>query len=90
MQAERLKGPRTPKTILEVKLVRETKELLGKFLDKFMALEEAAMFRSPVTPDIAPDYLDVIKHPMDLGLVCCHPREKTEVNKEEHGRQFSS
>lgn len=68
-ETDRLKGPRIPKTILEVKLVKETKEMLGQFLEKFMAMEEAKIFCTPVTPDIAPDYLDVIKHPMDLGLV---------------------
>jgi len=68
-EGDRLKMPRTPKTILEMKLVKETKELLAKFLDKFSALDEAKNFRVAVSPDIAPDYLDVIKHPMDLEQV---------------------
>lgn len=83
-EGERIKVPRTPKTIMEVKLVKETKEMLGKFLEKFMAQDEAQFFLSPVTPDIAPDYLDVIKHPMDLGQV----KEKLADNKYSISKTF--
>ena len=82
--ADKPKVPRTPKTILEVHLVRETKELLGNFLEKISALDEAKFFLTPVTPDIAPDYLDVIKHPMDLGLV----KEKLGENKYSIAKTF--
>jgi hypothetical protein len=83
-EAERVRAQRTPKTIMEVKLVKETKEMLGKFLEKFMNHDEAKFFRTPVTPDLAPDYLDVIKHPMDLGQV----KEKLLDNKYSISKTF--
>ena len=53
-EPERLRTARTPQTIMEVKLNKETKALLGTFLEKFMAHDEAKFFRTAVTPDIAP------------------------------------
>jgi hypothetical protein len=38
-------------------------------MGKVMNLKDAWLFLEPVDPEIAPDYLNVILHPMDLGLV---------------------
>ena len=83
-EAERIRAPRTPKTILEVTLVKHTKAMLGKLLEKMMAMDEAKFFLTPVTPDIAPDYTDVIKHPMDLQQV----KEKLEGHKYQISKTF--
>ena len=83
-EAERIRAPRTPKTILEVTLVKQTKAMLGKLLEKMMAMDEAKFFLTPVTPDIAPDYTDVIKHPMDLQQV----KEKLEGHRYQISKTF--
>jgi hypothetical protein len=40
-----------------------------KVMNKLMNLKDAWPFLEPVNPSIAPDYLEIISHPMDLGTV---------------------
>uniref|UniRef100_A0A5K3F5T6 Bromo domain-containing protein n=2 Tax=Mesocestoides corti TaxID=53468 RepID=A0A5K3F5T6_MESCO len=44
-----------------------------------------AVFTRPVQPDEAPDYLEVIKHPMDLGTV----RDKIDAHRYTSVREFA-
>lgn len=53
----------------DIRLNAASREILGELLQSLMGMECGKPFSAPVTPDIAPDYLDVIKFPMDLGLV---------------------
>jgi hypothetical protein len=40
-----------------------------KVMSRIMHLKDAWPFLSPVDPNIAPDYFDVISTPMDLGTI---------------------
>ena len=57
-----------------------------KVMGKLMNLKDAWPFLEPVDPTIAPDYRDIIAHPMDLGTV----REKlvSDVYRLVRSRQY--
>ncbi|KAM3179532.1 hypothetical protein ACTXT7_000421 [Hymenolepis weldensis] len=46
--------------------IQPTFDFLGELIKKLQAKDTRRFFCEPVTTDIAPDYLEIIKHPMDF------------------------
>lgn len=61
----------------------ELSNILEKIVDHLRGLSASLLFLKPVTKKDAPDYLDIIRHPMDLGTIRDKVRKMVYRNRDE-------
>ena len=61
----------------------ELSNILEKIIDHLRGLSGSLLFLKPVTKKDAPDYLDFIQHPMDLGTIRDKVRKMVYRNRDE-------
>ncbi|EZG66624.1 putative histone acetyltransferase GCN5, partial [Gregarina niphandrodes] len=60
-------------------------EQILKFIEQMSKHESSWPFQKPVSKQIAPDYKDYIKHPMDISLMRKNAKSKVYKSKDEFG-----